>query len=164
VDSVGKGINGISVVEGLGTKGLEKNLGVVEGSAVVDVGIGLHNPDKFLAGMVEVELNLVGGRADGFIAGKLHLLDEVLVGVLSHFAPLISVEEDIVDVEGSSNQGLLVRDGSRNSSGGGGGGGEGLDGPETLADGADIEIDLYLVILYESRYPHFRGIYRMDGI
>jgi hypothetical protein len=150
MDGVGKGINGISVVEGLGTEGLEEDLGVVEGSAVVDVGIGLNNPDELLARVVEVELDLVGGGTDGLITSELDLLDEVLVGVLGHLAALIRVEEDIVDIEGGSNEGLLVRNSGGDSSLGAN---EGLDGPEALADGADVEVELDFMILYESCLP-----------
>ena len=94
--------------------------------------------------MVEVELDLVGGRADGFIAGELELLDQVLVGVLGHAPALIGVEEHVVDVEGRGNQGLVV-------SGvhllGTGGGGQRADGPEALVDGANVEVDLDFVVL-----------------
>ena len=61
VDSRRESINGIGVVEGLGTKSLEENRGGVEGRAVVDVGIRLDNPDELLARVVEVQLDLVGG-------------------------------------------------------------------------------------------------------
>ena len=60
VDGIGKGIDGVSVVEGLGTKSAEENASGIEGGTVVNVGIGLDNPDKLLAGVVEVELDLVG--------------------------------------------------------------------------------------------------------
>ena len=60
VDSVGKSINGVGVVEGLGTEGLEKGLSTFKGRAVIDVGVGLDNPDEFLAGVVEVELDSWG--------------------------------------------------------------------------------------------------------
>ena len=156
VDSVGKSINGVGVVEGLGTQGLEEHLGVVEGSAVIDVGIGLDHPDEFLARVVEVQLNLVRGGAHRLIAGELHLLDEVLVGVLCHLAALIRVEENIVNIEGSRHQGLLVRDRGRDSAGGSNGI-ETLHGPETLADGADIKVDLHFVVLYEPLVPPLSG-------
>jgi len=108
VDGVGKSIDGVRVVEGLGTEGLEENRGGLEGRAVVDVGIGLDDPDELLAGVVEVELDLVGGGSDGLVTRELNLLDEVFVGVLSHLAALVRVEEDIVDVERGGNEGLLV--------------------------------------------------------
>ena len=80
--------------------------------------IGLDNPNKLLHGVVEVELDLVGGGTDGLITSELELGDEVLVGVLGHAAALIRVEEDIVDVEGGGNKGLIVgnrgRDGLSN--------------------------------------------------
>ena len=144
VDGVGQGIDGVGVVEGLGAEQLEEEAAGIEGRAVVDVGIALDNPDEFLNGVVEVELDLVGGRADGFIASELELLDQVLVGVLGHAPALIGVEEHVVDVERSSNQGLVV-------SGvhllGTGGGDQRADGPEALVDGANVEVDLDFVVL-----------------
>ena len=150
VVGVREGINGVRVVEGLGAKGAEKRGGGVEGRAVVDVGVGLDNPDKLLARVVEVELDLVGGRADRLITSELELLDEVLVGVLSHLAALIRVEEDIVDVEGSGNEGLLVGRGSGDGRGGGAGS-EAGHSPEALTDGAEINVDLHLVVLESNK-------------
>ena len=57
---VGKSINGISVVERLGTHTVEKKTVSAQRSAVVNVFVRLDNPNKFLTGMVEVELDLVG--------------------------------------------------------------------------------------------------------
>ena len=59
VDSVRKGINGISVVERLGTKDLEKGGVTKEGRTVINILIRLDNPDKLLHRVVEVELDLV---------------------------------------------------------------------------------------------------------
>jgi len=108
MDGIGKGIDGISVVEGLGTKSAEKNTARIEGSAVIYVSVRLDNPDKLFAWVVEVELDLVGRRADGLVTSELELFNEVFVGVLCHLAALISVKENVVNVEGCSNKGLLV--------------------------------------------------------
>ncbi len=105
-DGVREGINAVRVVEGLGTEGSEEGGAGSEGRAVVDVGIRLDNEDQLLTGVVEVQLNLVAGATDGLIAGKLQLLDEVLVGVLGHTATLIRVQEDVVDIEGGGDEGL----------------------------------------------------------
>ena len=146
MNRVGKGIDSISVVEGLGTEGLEEGLSRVKGSAIVDVGIGLDNPDEFLAGMVEVELDFVGGGAHGLVASELNLLDEVLVRVLCHLAALIGVKENIVNVEGCGDKGLLVSHGT--------GHGSGYDRrskgsyrPQALAQRTDVEVNLDLVVL-----------------
>jgi len=95
--------------------------------------------------VVEVELDLVGGRSDRLVTCELNLLNEVLVGVLGHLAALISVEEDVVDIERGSNEGLLV--GCGDSLGTSSNTAEGVDGPEALANRADIKVDLDLVIL-----------------
>ena len=64
VDGVGKSIDGIGVVEGLSTEGSVEGRTTLQGSAVVNVGIRLDNPDQLLAGVVEVELDLVGRGTD----------------------------------------------------------------------------------------------------
>jgi len=145
MDSVGKSINGIGVVEGLSTKGLVKNSATLKRRAVVNVGIGLNNPDELLARVVEVQFDLVGRRSDRLIARELELLNEVLVGVLSHLAALIRVQEDVVNVQGGSNKRLLVSLGDRDgiSSGVGDAG----YGPQALTNGAEIDVDLDFVIL-----------------
>ena len=144
VNGVGQGIDGVGVVEGLGAEQLEEKAAGIQGRAVVDVGIALNDPNELLDGVVEVELDLVGRRADGFITGELELLDEVLVGVLGHTSALIGVEEHVVNVEGGGNEGLVV-------SGvhflGTGSGNQRADGPEALVDGANVEVDLDLVVL-----------------
>ena len=144
VDGIGKSVQSIRVVEGLGTKSTVESLGGIEGRAVVDVGIRLDNPDELLARVVEVQLDLIRGRAHRLIAGKLELLEEVLMGVLCHLAALVGIQEDIVDVEGGRNQGLLVgsRDGENT-----GGGREGRHCPQALTNGAEIKVDLHLVVL-----------------
>ena len=155
VDGVGKSINGVSVVEGLGTKSLEQSLASLEGRAVVDVGVGLDNPDELLARVVEVELDLVAGRADRLVTSELELLNQILVGVLGHLSALIGIEEDIVDVERGSNQGLLV--GGRGGLSGGGGA-QALDGPQALTDGAEINVDLHLVVLQGNQRKGKSGV------
>ncbi len=145
VDGIRESINGIGVVERLGPKGVEKNGSRCQRRAVVNIGIGLHNPDQLLAGVIEVELDLVTGTSHTLIAGKLHLLEKVFVGVLGHLAALVRVQEDIVDVEGGSHKGLLVSEGRRHGSSGVSG--EGAHRPQALTDGANVEVDLDLVVL-----------------
>ena len=152
VDGVGESIDRVRVVEGLGTKSAVEDTTGIEGRAVINVGIRLDNPDKLLAGVVEVELDLVRGAAYRLIASELHLLDEVLVGVLGHLAALISVEEDVINIEGGGNKGLLVSLGHRLGASGDTSG-KGLDGPEALANGAEIKVDLDFVVLYEPLIP-----------
>jgi len=144
MDRVREGINGISVVEGLGAEGLVEGVSGNQRRAVVNVGIRLHDPDKLLARVVEVELDLVGGGSNRLVSSELELLEQVLVGVLRHLPALISVKEDVVNVEGGGNKGLLVRSGNRDGSSVGT---DAVDGPEALADGAEIKVDLDLVVL-----------------
>ena len=147
MNGVGERINGVGVVERLGTEGAVQERTAVEGRAVVDVIVGLHHPDELLDGVVEVELDLVGGGADGLITSELELLDEVLVGVLGHAAALVGVEEDVVDVEGGSDEGLVVRGLHLDALGGGLVARKVRNGPEALVDRAKINVDANLVVL-----------------
>ena len=93
----------------------------------------------------------------------MELADEVLVRVLGESAALISIKEDVVNVEGSSNKRLVVC----NHSGDRGRNAEllgsivrvdvavkGCNGPETLINRADVKVDFDFVILYITILPH----------
>jgi hypothetical protein len=154
VDGGRESINGIGVVEGLGTEDLEESTVALEGSAVVDVGVGLDNPDKLLARVVEVDLDLVTGRSDRLVTSVLELLNEVLVGVLSHLSALVSIQEDEINVDRGGNKGLLVGsgDGQRGTCGVSN---NVSDSPQALANGSEIDVNLDLVILYITYTPPF---------
>jgi hypothetical protein len=145
-NGVGEGVNRVGVVEGLSTEETVENGTRLKRRAVVDVLVGLDNPDELLHGVVEVELNLVGRGTDGLITSELELLDEVLVGVLGHTSALIGVQEDVVDVEGCSDEGLVVGGGDLDS-GSGAGVVQGGHGPQALLNRADIKVNLDLVVL-----------------
>jgi hypothetical protein len=72
------------------------------------------------------------------------LLDEVLVGVLGHTSALIGIQEDVVNVERSGDEGLVV---GGSDLGGGSGVVEAGHGPQALLNGADIKVNLDLVVL-----------------
>ena len=156
MDGVGEGIYGIGVVEGLGAEDVEEGALAVKGGAVVYVGVRLDNPDKLLDGVVEVELDLVGRRADRLITCELKLLNEVLVGVLGHAAALIGIKEDVVHEERSGNERLVVGVGALDRAAGGGG--EGVDGPEALVNGAKINVDADLVVLESNEGESKPGV------
>ena len=157
VDGRRKGIDGIGVVEGLGSKSAEKDVSSSEGGTVINVGIRLNNPDELLARVVEVELDLVGRRSDRFITSELELSNKVLMRVLCHSTALISVQKDVVNVEGSSDQRLIVSNGGRDwatdrvltsrSSVGVGVAVKGGNSPKTLINRTNIKVDLDLVVL-----------------
>jgi hypothetical protein len=173
VDSIGESIDGISVVEGLGTEDLEEESIASQRRAVVNVLIGLDNPDKLLNGVVKVELDLVRRRTNRLITSELELSNKVLVGVLGHSASLVSVQEHIVNVQRSSNQRLIVGNGGRDrasnvvltsslskSSGrvrvlvtvqGG-------NSPQALINRADIKVDLDLVVLESNQRESQTGV------
>jgi len=113
--------------------------------------------------VVEVELDLVGGRTNGLITSELELSNEVLVGVLSKSAALISIKENIVNIERSSNKRLVVGNHSSDRCGNIVLSGrvarariavEGCNGPEALINRADVKVDLNFVILYITILPH----------
>ena len=148
MDSVGEGVDGVRVVERLGTEGAVEQRPALQRSAVVDVLVGLHHPDELLDGVVEVQLDLVGRRTDRLITSELQLLNEVLVGVLGHAAALVGIEEDVVDVEGRGDERLVVR--RLHLEGLGVGRMEARevrDRPEALIDRAKIDVDAHLVVL-----------------
>jgi hypothetical protein len=155
-DSVRQGIDGVGVVERLSTEEAVKNGTGVKRRAVVDVLVGLDNPDELLNGVVEVELDLVGRGTDGLITSELELLDEVLVGVLGHTSALIGVEEHVVDVERGGDEGLVV--GGGDLDGGTGGVVEAGHSPQALLDGADIKVDLDLVVLKSDEGKSQTGV------
>ena len=170
MDSVGKGINGISVVEGLSTEDLEKESITSQRRAVVNVLIRLDNPDKLLNGVVKVELDLVRRRTNRLITSELELSNKVLVGVLGHSASLVSVQEHIVNIERSSNQRLIVSNGGRNRASnvvlGGSRTGrvrvlvavQGGNSPQALINRADIKVDLDLVVLESNQRESQAGV------
>ena len=157
VDRGRESINGIGVVEGLGAEDLEQCGRALEGSAVVDVGVGLDNPDELLARVVEVDLDLVGGRSDRLVTGVLELLNEVLVGVLGHLSALVSIQEDEVNVDRGSNKGLLVGRGDGEGRRGGDGG-QVLDSPQALTNRSEIDVNLDFVILESDQRQSKAGV------
>ena len=104
--------------------------------------------------MVEVDLDLIGGRSDRLVTGVLELLNEVLVGVLGHLSALIGIQEDEIDVDRGSNKGLLVGRGDGEGRGGGDGG-QILDSPQALTNRSEIDVNLDFVILYITYTPPF---------
>jgi hypothetical protein len=164
MDGIRKSIDGISVVKGLSTKEPIEELTALERRAVVDVLIGLDNPDELLNGVVKVKLDLVGRRADGLITGELQLLNKILVGVLGHTSALIGVQEDVVDVERGGNERLVISSvdtttcGRRRRDGSGTTAAERANGPQALIDGTDIEVDLDLVILKSDQRKSKTGV------
>jgi len=77
------------------------------------------------------------------------------VGVLGHLATLIRIKEDVVNIEGGSNKGLLVGLGNRDRAGGAS---KGLHGPEALADGLEVNVDLDLVVLESDQRKGKTGV------
>jgi len=98
----------------LGSKGLEKSRVTNQGRTIVHVLIRLNHPNKLLDRMIEVESDLVGRRTNRLVASELELSDQILVRILSHSAALVGIQKDIIHIERSSNQRLVVSNGSSN--------------------------------------------------
>jgi len=92
----------VRVVEGLLTLPW-----VDDGVVTADERVALHNPHQLLCWVVEVQLDLVGRACDRLATCELQLLDQVLVGDLGEAAALISIQVDVVYVEGSRDQARL---------------------------------------------------------
>jgi hypothetical protein len=122
----------VRVVEGLLTIPVINNTSVAR-----DERIALYNPDELLHGVVEVKFDLVGRRVDGFATSELENLNEVLVGHLGKLAALISIKEDVVNIER----------GSRETSGGHTIHNSGLVGPAEVTEVIELKIDADLVVL-----------------
>ena len=108
---INKGIECVRVVERLGAKGFVKVGVLQERRTVVDIGIWLHNPDKFFAWMIKVEFDLVARGTDRFITSELELFNQIFMRVLRHATAFIGVKEHVIDIKGSSYQRLLVGNG-----------------------------------------------------
>jgi len=116
---------------------------VDDGVIAADEGVALDDPDELLAGVVEVQLQLVAGGRDGLTACELERLDQVLVGDLGELAALIRVEVDVVDVEGRRDEASRrdtvadrVEVGQLRG-----------DVPAEVADVLEVEVDADLVVL-----------------
>jgi len=77
------------------------------------------------------------------------------VGVLGHTSALIGIQEDVVNIEGSGDEGLVVGGGHL---GGGGGIVEAGHSPQALLNGTDIKINLDLVVLKSNEGQSQTGV------
>jgi len=148
VVGIGERVNAISVVEWLYTKRLVQLLTSLVLLAAVHEVILLDSEDKLFARVVEVELDFVARGPNRFGASELELLDEVLVRVLSHAAALVSVKEDVVDVERGSDKGLSVSTQHGLVAGPGGPGAvEAVHSPQEAVESVQFKVNLNLVVL-----------------
>ena len=81
---------------------------VDDGVVARDERIALDDPDKLLARVVEVQLQLVGRRGDRLLASVLEDVNQVLVRDLGELAALIRVEVDVVDIERRGGKAALA--------------------------------------------------------
>jgi len=73
-----------------------------------DKRVTLDDPHQFLAWVVEVQLQLVGRRGDGFTASVLQDINQVLVRDLGELTTFIRVQVDVVHVQRGSGQTALA--------------------------------------------------------
>ncbi len=116
--------------------------GVDDVVIAADEAVALDNPDELFAGVVEVELELVGRAGDGLAASELEHIDEVLVADLGELAALISVEVDVVDVERGRSETALANTVTD---------GVGVAGVRVVkaevVEGVELQVDAHLVVL-----------------
>ncbi len=116
--------------------------GVDDVVIAADEAVALDHPHELLARVVEVQLQLVRAGGDGLTASELEHIDQVLVADLGELAALVSVEVDVVDVQGGSRQTALanaVADGV----------GVRAVGvvPAEVVQGVELQVDAHLVVL-----------------
>jgi len=80
------------------------------------------------------------------------------VGVLGHLAALIGIKEDIVNIEGGSDKGLLVGSRDRHRGGTTVNSTKGVDSPEALTNRADVKVNLDLVVLESNEGEGKTGV------
>ena len=105
--------------------------------------VTLHNPDELLAGVVEVQLELVGGGGDGLHARKLQGLNQVLVGHLGELAALVRVQVEVVHIQRRRHQVRVVHTVADGVDVGLLGG----DVPAQVAELVELQVHAHLVVL-----------------
>ena len=109
------------------------------------IGIALHHPHQLLTGVVEVQLQLVGGGVDGLGPSELQHLNQVLVGHLGELATLVSVQVDVIHIQRAGHQvgGIHAVADAVHVVGGVGGG----IVPQQVLDVVELQVDTHLVVL-----------------
>ena len=109
------------------------------------IGIALHHPHQLLTGVVEVQLQLVGGGVDGLSPSELQHLNQVLVRHLGELATLISVQVDVIHIQRAGHQvgGIHAVADHVHVVGAVGGG----IVPQQVLDVVELQIDTHLVVL-----------------
>ena len=97
----------------------------------------LSDPHKFLARVVEVELDLVASRVDTFLSRELKLFNKVFVRHLSKPTTFIGVKVDVINVEGGGLEVETAADVLLVSS----------DSPVAVLGLVELEVDLDFVVL-----------------
>jgi hypothetical protein len=104
--------------------------------------IALDNPDELLARVVEVELQLVRRGGDGLTASELENINEVLVGDLGELTTLISIQVDVVHIQGGRSKTALA-----NTVADGVGVRRVRVVPAKVIEGVELKVDTHLVVL-----------------
>ena len=104
--------------------------------------VTLDDPDKLLAWVVKVQLELVGRGGDRLTTSELQNIDEVLVRDLGELAALVRVKVDVIDIErGGGETALADAVADR----------VGVRGvrviPADIVEGVELEVDADLVVL-----------------
>ena len=104
--------------------------------------VTLDDPDKLLAWVVKVQLELVGRGGDRLTTSELQNIDEVLVRHLGELAALVRVEVDVIDIERGGGETALADAVADRM---------GVRGvrviPADIVEGVELEVDADLVVL-----------------
>ena len=128
---------------------IEPLLAIHTGALIYRIIFGLNYPDQFFTWMIKCKLEFIGSLAGGLSTCVLQLLDQIFVGNLSEPPALVRIQIDVVNPQACRLQrGSLCHHGLV---GGPSGSGVGAGaGPVQIGGIADIEVDLYFVVLYDT--------------
>lgn len=95
--------------------------------------------------MIEVQLDLVGLGAGGFVACELELLDQVFVGDLGKTTAFVSIQVDIINEKRAAGKG--ARGHGSQAGVPSAGAGVPVGGPVAIADVAKFKVNFNLMVL-----------------
>ena len=116
----------------------------------IDERIALHYPLELLHGVVKVQLDLVGRRRDRLRTSVLHLLNQILMRLLREPAALLSVEVDVVNIQGRGRQRLSSQRVGRYT--------DGRLSVLAVLPRLEVDVDAHLVILERNQGDGQTGV------
>lgn len=109
-------------------------------STAVNIVVTSNNPYKFLDGVVEVQLDLVGETTEGFFSLELKLFNQILVLSLSESSSFIGIKEDVVNVQTGVSEGVGSTVGQTTMK---------------FCKGTELNLEFYFMIVYTLSFDIF---------